>query len=121
MWFRPSVRHGVIDFARRTCPATLALPLLIVLAAPAAVAQTASGTPSATRSELEQRVMDIVHMFQNDPAYNRGRTPKQIKDGVEFVTGNVLFVLGHETAHALISEFGIPVLGREEDAADALA
>jgi len=37
------------------------------------------------------------------------------------LTGNVLFVLGHETAHALISEFAIPVLGREEDAADALA
>ena len=37
-------------------------------------------------------------MFQNDPRYNRGKTPQQIKDGVEFVTGNVLFVLGHETA-----------------------
>src|SRR5205807_655732 len=45
----------------------------------------------------------------------------QIKDGVEFVTGNVLFVLAHETAHALISVFEIPVIGREEDAADALA
>jgi hypothetical protein len=60
-------------------------------------------------------------MFQNDPRYNKGKTPEQIKDSVEFVTGNVLFVLGHETAHALISEFGIPVLGREEHAADALA
>jgi hypothetical protein len=60
-------------------------------------------------------------MFQNDPRYNRGKTPQQIKDGVEFVTGNVLFILGHETAHALISEMGLPVLGREEDAADALA
>ena len=73
------------------------------------------------QAELEQRVLDIASMFQNDPRYNRGKTPEQIKDGVEFVTGNVLFVLGHETAHALISELEIPVIGREEDAADALA
>ena len=59
---------------------------------------------------------DIVNMFQNDPRYNRGKTPEQIKDGVEFVTGNVLFVLAHETGHALISVFDLPVLGREEDA-----
>jgi len=117
----PAVCDRVIDFGRRVRPATLAFPLLILFAVPAAVAQTAAGAHSATRSELEQRVLDIATMFQNDPRYNKGKTPKQIKDGVEFVTGNVLFVLGHETAHALISEFGIPVLGREEDAADALA
>jgi len=33
----------------------------------------------------------------------------------------MLFVLLHETAHALVSEMGLPVLGREEDAADAYA
>jgi Putative metallopeptidase len=98
----------------RVCPLAVALPFLILCATPT-LAET------ATRSELEQRVLDVAHMFQNDPRYNRGKTPQQVKDGVEFVTGNVLFVLGHETAHALISEMAIPVLGREEDAADALA
>jgi hypothetical protein len=117
MWVRLAVCDRVIDLAWRVHPATLALPLLILFAAPSAMAQPSP----ANRSELEKRVMDIATMFQNDPRYNRGKTPQQIKDGVEFVTGNVLFVLGHETAHALISEFGIPVLGREEDAADALA
>jgi hypothetical protein len=121
MWFRPFVCDRVIDFASRVHPATLALPLLILVAGSAAIAQTGSTDRAATKPELEQRVMDVTHMFQNDPRYNRGKTPQQIKDGVEFVTGNVLFVLGHETAHALISEMGIPVLGREEDAADALA
>jgi len=105
------------DFASRVCPAAFALPLLLLLAEPAAIAQPSA----ANRAELEQRVLDIVHMFETDPRYNRGKTPQQIKDGVEFVTGNVLFVLGHETGHALISVFEIPVLGREEDAADALA
>lgn len=113
----PAVHDRMIDFVWRVRPAAVALALLILLAAPAAIAQP---TPKA-QAELEQRVTDIVNMFEKDPRYNKGKTPKQIRDGVEFVTGNVLFVLGHETAHALISELGIPVLGREEDAADALA
>jgi hypothetical protein len=121
MWFRPSVCARMSAFARRARPAAAALMLLIGFAGPPAIAVTPGETTKATSAELEQRVLDIANMFQNDPRYNRGKTPQQVKDGVEFVTGNVLFVLGHETAHALISELGIPVLGREEDAADALA
>jgi putative metallopeptidase DUF4344 len=97
---------------------------LLLFAQPAAVAQPATSAPqpqAAPIAEVEKRLADIVQMFMGDPRYNRGKTPEQIKDSAEFVTGNVLFVLGHETAHALIAEFGIPVLGREEDAADALA
>ena len=39
----------------------------------------------------------------------------------EFVVGNMLFVLMHETAHAAITQMGLPVLGRMEDAADTFA
>jgi Putative metallopeptidase len=109
------------DFAWRVCPAALALLVLVLFAEPAAIAQVVSDAAAARKHELEQRVLDVAHMFQNDPRYNKGKTPEQIKDSVEFVTGNVLFVLGHETAHALISVFGIPVIGKEEDGADALA
>jgi hypothetical protein len=116
MWFR---RSACREFSSRVLLPALALPLLLTFAAPSAVAETASKT--AAKTELEQRVADVVTMFQNDPRYNRGKTPQQIKDSVEFVTGNVLFVLGHEATHALISELGIPVIGREEDAADTLA
>jgi hypothetical protein len=108
-------------FAWRICPAALALPLLVLFAVPAAIAQSALEANTAKRMELEKRVRDIADMFQKDPRYNRGKTAKQIQDGVEFVTGNVLFVLGHEVGHALISVFEIPVIGREEDAADALS
>jgi hypothetical protein len=108
------------DFAWRVCPAALAL-LLVMFAVPAAIAQSDSSARAAKRQELEKAVVDITHMFQNDPRYNRGKTADQIKDGVEFVTGNVLFVLAHETAHALLSVFEIPIIGREEDGADALA
>jgi Putative metallopeptidase len=40
---------------------------------------------------------------------------------VEFVAGNMLFVLLHELGHAAITEMGLPVLGRMEDAADSFA
>jgi hypothetical protein len=121
MGFRPSVCDRVADVARWVCRATLALPVPILFAAQAAIAQPDTQAAADARSTLEQRVLDIANMFQNDPRYNRGKTPKQIKDGVEFVTGNVLFVLGHETGHALVSEMDLWVLGKEEDAADALA
>jgi hypothetical protein len=113
MRLRASVYDRLADFSRRVLPA-FALPLIVLGAAPAAAEQS-------RREQLEQRLLEIVDMFQKDPRYNRGKTPQQIRDSAEFVTGNVLFVLGHETGHALISEFGLPVLGREEDAADALA
>ena len=38
-----------------------------------------------------------------------------------FVIGNLLFVLVHELGHAVISQLKLPVLGREEDAADSFA
>lgn len=38
-----------------------------------------------------------------------------------FAMSNVRFVLFHELSHMLIDQFGIPVLGREEDAADNIA
>jgi hypothetical protein len=108
-------------FARRVCQAASALPLLILCVVPAAIAQSDSEALRARKSVLEKRVLDIATMMQNDPRYNRGRTADEIKDGVEFVTGNVLFVLAHEVGHAVISVFQIPVAGREEDAADAFA
>ena len=40
---------------------------------------------------------------------------------VQFVVGNALFILGHELGHALVSDFRLPVLGREEDAVDIFA
>lgn len=39
----------------------------------------------------------------------------------QFATANIMFVLLHELGHAAISEFQLPVLGREEDAADTFA
>jgi hypothetical protein len=40
---------------------------------------------------------------------------------VEFVAGNMFFIVAHEMGHAHIGEMELPVLGREEDAADSFA
>ena len=40
---------------------------------------------------------------------------------VEFIMGNTLFVITHEMGHGVINEMNMPVLGREEDAADSFA
>ncbi len=42
-------------------------------------------------------------------------------DRIEFVIGNVVFVMLHEFSHLIIQDFDVPVLGNSEDAADSLA
>lgn len=49
---------------------------------------------------------------------NSGALPDDL---ATFVLGNTIFTLFHEFGHALIDKLEIPVLGREEDAVDALA
>jgi DNA-binding Xre family transcriptional regulator len=68
-----------------------------------------SGKMSAGARELgkDQRLKDMSQAQQMDM--------------IEFVVGNMLFVGFHELGHALIHELGLPVLGREEDAADSFA
>ena len=43
------------------------------------------------------------------------------RDAVQFVIGNVEFLVLHEIGHFLITEKDVPVLGPEEDAADYIA
>ncbi len=51
-----------------------------------------------------------------------GRDPIELsRTAAIFALGNMEYVLLHELAHALIHDFDIPILGREEDAADTLA
>jgi hypothetical protein len=51
----------------------------------------------------------------------QGLSKQQVEDSVEFAFGNALFFLFHEAGHMLVSEFNLPVLGREEDAVDTLS
>jgi hypothetical protein len=45
----------------------------------------------------------------------------QSEEADEFAVDNAIATVFHESGHMLVSEFKLPVLGREEDAVDALA
>jgi hypothetical protein len=74
----------------------------------------------AGSEEFQARVEQAARDIEKHPRL-KDLSPQQRKDLVEFVTGNMLFALLHEMGHAHIQEMGLPVLGREEDAADAYA
>jgi hypothetical protein len=57
---------------------------------------------------------------ESNPRF-KNLTPQYVQGIAEFVSGNMLFVLLHEMAHAAITQMGLPVLGRMEDAADSFA
>jgi hypothetical protein len=82
--------------------------------------KTAVAEPATASAELAARLDEAVRMMEFEPQF-KGATEQQRRDRIEFVTGNVLFALVHEVGHMLIAEMGLPVLGREEDAADAFA
>jgi hypothetical protein len=71
-------------------------------------------------STLPQRIEAAAKAALNSPRL-KGLTEQQRLDRVEFVAGNTLVLLLHELGHAHIAEMHLPVLGREEDAADTFA
>lgn len=78
-----------------------------------------AGNP-ADKHELTRRVSEAAKMLAGHPNF-RGMSDTQRARAVEFITGNLIFVLGHEAGHAVIREMKIPVVGREEEAADVFA
>jgi DNA-binding XRE family transcriptional regulator len=94
---------------------TGALCLALLTAIPAA-AQTPARQPQQPKPTMEQAAT-----MMSGHARLKGASHQKQMDTVQFIAGNMLFVLLHETAHALVTEMGLPVLGREEDGADAYA
>jgi len=85
----------------------------VVLLSAQAFAQTG-------QSAADKRMNDAAGSMSSAPRMGE-LSEAQRKQLVEFVTGNVAFVLTHEMGHVIVSELGLPVLGRLEDAADAFA
>lgn len=50
-----------------------------------------------------------------------GLSKQQRADTLRFAVNNSLFTIYHEVGHLLIDKLGLPVLGKEEDAADNIA
>jgi hypothetical protein len=102
------------------------LALLGLLAAGTApiLAQTgpAPNLPrAALRSDAYQAMIeDVARGLESNPRF-KGLNLQQRIDRVEFVVGNTFFILLHEMGHVHIHEQDLPILGREEDAADTFA
>lgn len=72
-------------------------------------------------AEIIRNRIDTAALALSDNPRFKGFSPKYRREIAEFVSGNMLFVLLHELSHAAVSEMGIPVLGKDEDAADSFA
>jgi Putative metallopeptidase len=76
--------------------------------------------PTPPSPSFQARVEAAARALQSDHRLKNLTEPQRIAR-VEFVVGNTLFWLLHEMGHVFISELRLPVLGREEDAADTFA
>jgi Putative metallopeptidase len=80
------------------------------------------GAPNAFYSRQHGAIvmcLDLIEHLGNGISRDFGRisTPQEVNQAV---SGAFIFVLFHELGHALIDQLRLPVLGREEDAADQI-
>ena len=94
----------------------IGLPVALLFGAGPLFGQTA---PSEL-NQIQTRIKEFGGALQSAPQL-QAHSQQQRENVVEFIIGNMLFVLLHETAHNIITEFSLPVLGRQEDAADLFA
>ena len=101
---------------KTTSALLLSLFVSVAIAAPAAAEQSRAPLESGLGTGVDAAVREAA----NDPRF-KDQSEQQRRDIIEFVAGNVIFAVVHEIGHMLIAEMALPVLGREEDAADAFA
>jgi len=92
----------------------------VALALSALAAGTLWAGPLPDSPDCEARLEMAVLAISTHPRV-KDVPQKTLKATTEFALGNTLFALLHEMGHGLIADLGLPVLGREEDAADAFA
>jgi Putative metallopeptidase len=108
------LRSSVIARLRR--PWSWAVALVLVALAGGAL----RAGPPPDPADCEERLEAAIAAISTHPRV-KDVPPAKIRATTEFALGNTLFALLHEMAHGLIADLGLPVLGREEDAADAFA
>ena len=108
---------SVARFCLRRCAALFVL----LLGASAGLSQPLPPETGELKSEqIQARISKVARNLRDHPRLKR-LTQQKRENAVEFVGGNLLFVMLHELGHAAIADFKLPVLGREEDAADEFA
>jgi hypothetical protein len=117
----PILRCRKVWITRLTCGLLLLFVLLCfgdrALAQPVPSQAATSPELSAFQSRVDAAVLALR---ESDPRF-KNLSRESAQGLVEFVSGNMLFVLLHELGHAVITQMGLPVLGRMEDAADTFA
>ena len=96
------------------------MQLLLSISAAFAIEPSLAQPTPPDAGTFQARVDAAARSLADNPRF-KGLSAQYRQQIVEFVAGNMLFVLLHELGHAAISEMGLPVLGREEDAADSFA
>jgi hypothetical protein len=102
-----------ISYRRRLTGAMMIAALMVNT--PTATAQTFE-QKSRIRTGIDEAIQAVDHL----PSMKK-MSPQEKRELVEFVVGKTLFVMAHEIGHVVINELDLPVLGREEDAADSFA
>ena len=110
----------------RFCLCSCAVFFALLFSVGAAVSQPTSLNPedmqarATTSGQFQERIAEVARSLKDDPRL-KNLSPEDREKAMQFVVGNMLFVLLHELAHAAIADLNLPVLGREEDAADEFA
>ena len=95
---------------------SLLLSFILVLAAKPVFAQ--ADPPDI--QQYQARLDAAAQALGSNPRYKK-TSLKFRQQVVEFVNGNILFTVLHELGHAAVGEMALPVLGKDEDAADSFA
>jgi hypothetical protein len=114
---------------RRLLPFVLTFAMESVDARPAPsppVAVPVSSAPPDAASKVglknfQARIDAAALALRDSSPQFRNRSSKYLQGLAKFVSGNMLFVLLRELGLASITEMGLPVVGRMEDAADSFA
>jgi hypothetical protein len=117
----PISRDGGVSLTRLACRFLLLCVLLCLSGKVFAQPEPSPPVKSPELSAFQSRVdAAALALREGDPRF-KSLSPLAAQRLVEFVSGNMLFVLLHELGHAVITQMGLPVLGRMEDAADTFA
>jgi len=63
----------------------------------------------------------VLFGFLTTPANSQELTDAQTEEAITFAQNATAYVLYHEIGHLFVSQFELPILGKEEDAADNIA
>ena len=72
-------------------------------------------------SAIAARLLLCAGLALSWPVHAQELDDTQIAEAMDFAMHDAVFTMYHEIGHMLVGELGLPVLGKEEDAADALA